>query len=264
MLLIATFGLLALDQTQRLNGQEQWGGLLVMPVVEGVSRTLDGAGEVASTMQDMGKLRSENRALKAENARLQAQNAQASQIALENEQLRSLLGFQRAHPQHQYVVGRLIGRGSNNLLPMVTIDVGETMGIKVGMTVVAQGGLVGRIVKVGARWANVLPLINPNSSVAAVVDGTSGPASGIVETEPGKGLALRYVSTSERLPLGAWVLTSGVGGGYPPNVPIGVVSSVVQNSVAMYQTAALKPGADIGSLGDVMVITDFIPIDAQG
>src|SRR5579859_1122492 len=143
-MLMAALGLLVLDATQRLQGREQAGDVLFAPAQAIVAILVDGVGGVASTVNDMGTIRQQNYQLLTENQRLQAQNLQAEQALLENAQLKALLGFKQQHADHTYQPARVIGYGSNNLLPMVTLDQGATVGIKPGMTVVASGGLLGR------------------------------------------------------------------------------------------------------------------------
>ena len=216
---------------------------------------------MASTVNEMGNIRQQNHQLVSENQRLQSQNLQAEQALLENAQLKALLGFKQQHNDHTYQPARVIGYGSNNLLPMVTLDQGATAGIKPGMTVVASGGLLGRVLRVGSHWSHVLPIGNPSSSVAVAISGTTGPATGILQMDTGHGLTLSLVPATERLQPGAWVLTSGTGGAFPPNVPVGVIASSSQQDVALFQTALVQPAVDAAHVQDALVITDFVPIN---
>lgn len=257
--LFAAFGLLAVDSTQLLLGRERAGEAMFAPMERLISHGSDVVGNFAATVQEMGQLRTENRVLRAENARLKAENIAAQQIMAENVRLRGLVGFEHARPGHRYVPARVIGHGGDNLLPMLTIDVGSTSGVRRGMAVVAPAGLVGRIVAVGSSWSQVLPMNNPSSSVAAVVSGTAGPATGMVQVEPNRGIALTLVPSSAHLRPGDWVLTSGTGGGFPPNLPIGYVVSTRQQDVALFQTAVLRLAVNIDHVQDILVVTDFVP-----
>lgn len=261
-MLMAALGLLVLDATQRLEGREQAGDALFVPAQAIVASVADGVGGVASTVNEMGQLRQQNRQLVAENQQLRAQSLEAEQALLENAQLKALLGFEQQHKDHTYQPARVIGYGSNNLLPMLTLDQGATAGIKPGMSVVASGGLLGRVIRVGSHWSHVLPINNPSSSVAVAISGTSGPATGILQMETGQGMTLSLVPAAERLQPGAWVLTSGTGGAFPPNVPVGVIVSSRQQDVALFQTALVQPAVDVDHVQDALVITDFVPINA--
>jgi cell shape-determining protein MreC len=80
--------------------------------------------------------------------------------------------------------------------------------------------------------------------------------------ETGRGLTLSLVPAAVRLQAGAWVLTSGTGGEFPPNVPVGVIISSRQQDVALFQTALVQPAVDVEHVQDALVITDFVPINA--
>lgn len=260
-LLFGALGLLVLDATQRLQGREQAGDVLFVPAQTVVALFVDGVTGVAGTVGEIGQLRQENHRLAAQNEQLQARNLQAEQALIENAQLKSLVGFREQHADHTFQAARVIGYGSNNLLPMVTLDQGGSSGIKPGMAVVASGGLLGRVLRVGAHWSHVLPIVNPSSSVAVAISGTEGPATGILQSESDQGLTLSLVPATARLQPGAWVLTSGTGGAFPPNIPVGVIISSRQQDVALFQTARVQPAVDFDRVQDVLVITDFVPIN---
>jgi len=261
LVLIASFGLLILDASQKLQRQQRSAAIVFMPLESLAAQVSDTVGNFATTLAEIGQLRAQNKALREENATLRAQNIEARQVTQENARLRSLLNFRQTHAEHQYLHAHVVGHGSSNLLPMLSIDAGVQAGVKVGMTVIAPGGLVGRVITSTARWANVLPVNNPRSAVAAVISGTAGPATGMLQAEPGKGVLLRFVASDQQLQPGEWVLTSGTGGGYPPNIPIGIIVSAQQQDVALFQTAVIRPTALLDSLQDVLVMLDFQPLD---
>jgi rod shape-determining protein MreC len=56
------------------------------------------------------------------------------------------------------------------------------------------------------------------------------------------------------------VLTSGLGGGFPADIPIGKVISVQKRDFAVFQQAVIQPSVDYANLEIVLVITNFRPI----
>jgi len=57
------------------------------------------------------------------------------------------------------------------------------------------------------------------------------------------------------------VLTSGLGGNYPPNIFIGQVLSTQQRENALFQTASIQPIVDFSSINAVLVINNFQSVD---
>jgi rod shape-determining protein MreC len=73
-------------------------------------------------------------------------------------------------------------------------------------------------------------------------------------------LLLRYLPPSERVTPGSVVVTSGLGGAFPRNLPIGRVVQVESREVDMFQQAIVEPLVDIRRLLTVLVARGFVPI----
>ena len=102
------------------------------------------------------------------------ENVRLKEVEAQNEDLRKKLNFSEIHPQYvlkaAQVRGRVIGSDPNNFMSVLIIDVGKRDGIRKGMPVVTERGLVGHIRSVGTNWSKVLLIIDPSSSVAALRD----------------------------------------------------------------------------------------------
>jgi rod shape-determining protein MreC len=57
------------------------------------------------------------------------------------------------------------------------------------------------------------------------------------------------------------VLTSGLGGSYPPDILVGQVLTPKQEENALFQSASVQPVVDFSSLRAVLIITNFKPVD---
>jgi rod shape-determining protein MreC len=57
------------------------------------------------------------------------------------------------------------------------------------------------------------------------------------------------------------VLTSGLGGNYPPNVFVGQVLTVQTRENALFQTATVQPIVDFNTLSAVLVVSNFEAVD---
>ena len=69
------------------------------------------------------------------------------------------------------------------------------------------------------------------------------------------------ISQDATVTVGDVVLTSGLGGSYPPNLLVGQVVSVRKLDYELFQQAAIQPNVDFNQLGFVLVITNFAPVD---
>jgi rod shape-determining protein MreC len=74
-------------------------------------------------------------------------------------------------------------------------------------------------------------------------------------------LSLDMIPLEEIIEPGDVVLTSGLGGNYPPNIFIGQVLSTQRRENALFQTASVQPIVDFASINAVLVVNNFESVD---
>lgn len=233
------------------------------PMQAGASSVVARFDALARTARDLRDLRQRNQELEAENARLLLENVRYRELEGEAALLRDLLGFAQAHPsfdvQGARVVGRVIGLDPSNLQRYITLDVGKEAGIAHNMPVATNRGLVGRVSTVGNGWSRVLLIIDASSSVNALTQSTR--ATGLIQGQPDGNLVMRAIPQGDVVSVGDTVFTSGLGGNFPRQIPIGQVTEVERQDYELYQTALVHPTVDFDHLEAVLVITDFKAMD---
>jgi rod shape-determining protein MreC len=197
--------------------------------------------------------------LEAESARLQSQNIELQQKNAELEVLSALLDFARAHPDPQYMSATVIGRDPNPFMRYVHINRGSDDGLRRGMPVVSQQGLVGRISEVIANAATVQLITDPGISINIRLQesGAEAMLGGSITGE----VELELIPQDATVDTGDLVLTSGLGGNYPANILIGQITGVRKRPFDLYQTASVQPIVDFSKLNIVLVVTNFRPVD---
>ncbi len=209
--------------------------------------------------RDVASLRQENARLSAQVADLQSKIVVLEQQVKQAEVLYALLDFARARPENQYVAGAVIGRDLSPFQLYVFIDHGSDDGIRHGMPVVTQNGLVGRVDAVSASAARVQLITDPGSFINVKLKNARVDAqlSGSTTGE----LILEMIPQDAKVEVGDLVLTSGLGGSYPPDILIGQVVSVRKRDTDLFQTAQVEPAVDLNNLQAILVITNFKPVD---
>jgi rod shape-determining protein MreC len=61
--------------------------------------------------------------------------------------------------------------------------------------------------------------------------------------------------------VGEVLLTSGLGGSYPPNIFVGQVLTMQSRQNTLFQTGSVQAMVDLTAVSAVLVITDFTPVD---
>lgn len=231
----------------------------VIAVQTWVSERFQAVQFYLSAPRDVAQLTRENEALNAEVAHLQTQIIELQQQLGEFRILSALLDFARAYPEYQYVGASVIGRDPSPFVKYIHINRGSDDGLRRGMPVVTQQGLVGRISQVTASAALVQLITDPSVTVNVRLEPTRAEAilSGSITGDIG----LDLIPQAASIEPGELVLTSGLGGNYPPNILIGQVTGVRSQDYDLFQSASVQPVVDFSNLEIVLVITNFQPVD---
>ena len=209
--------------------------------------------------RDMAALQQRNVELESEVAELQAQVIQLQQEVGETQILAALVDFSRANPENTYRAAAVIGRDPSPFLHYVIINRGSNDGILRGMPVVTDQGLVGRVDAVIADAARVQLITDPASTVNVRIQNAEEDATlrGSVEGN----VTLDQIPQDTALQPGDLVLTSGLGGGYPPDLIIGQVINIRARDFDLFQQATIQPVVDFNHLQIVLIIVNFKPVD---
>jgi rod shape-determining protein MreC len=211
--------------------------------------------------RDIASLRQRNAELEAEVSRLQGQVIELQQQVGETEILAALVDFSRANPESTYKGAAVIGRDPSPFLHYIIINRGSNDGVLRGMPVVTNQGLIGRVDAVIADAARVQLITDPASAINVRLQNADTDAV-LVGSVTGD-LSLDMISQEVNVDAGDVVLTSGLGGGYPPDLIVGQVLNVRKRDFELFQQATIQPVVDFARLQIVLVITNFRPVDIE-
>jgi rod shape-determining protein MreC len=194
--------------------------------------------------------------LRRENQQLKEQQIQTTAVARENEQLRTLLGWQKNSPW-KLKPANVVMRDPANWWRTVQIDLGSRDGIQTNMPVLtADGGLAGRISSVNFLNSQAVLIGDPNCRVSALVENPGHDVGVLNATDPvDRSLVqLGYLSSSANLKSGQNVFTSGLGGVFPKGIPIGKIYDARPVEYGLATEARVKLNANLGALEQVWVL----------
>ena len=149
----------------------------------------------------------------------------------------------------------------SNFQDTIEIDRGSGDGVKVGMAVVTDQGLVGRVAEVHGGRSTVQPITDPNLTFWVKVyanddktdPGSLGEAHG---TGPGRDVQIdNGILVTARVSKADPVYTSGRSTStYPPGIPIGTVRSASPTADRTQLSVRVRPYVDFGRLSIVRVV----------
>jgi len=209
--------------------------------------------------RDIATLSQQNAELQKQISQQDSQIVELQQQLSQAEVLYALLDFARARPENHYIASAVIGRDPSPFLQYIIIDHGSDDGLRHGMPVVNEQGLVGIVDAVTARAARVQLIDDPDSVVNVYLQSSKVQAqiSGSVTSE----ISLSMIPQNAIVSIGELVLTSGLGGDFPANIVIGKVTNTRKLETDLFQSAIVQPIVDLTNISAVLVITNFQPID---
>ena len=200
--------------------------------------------------KSLKSLKEENRKLKSENSILRKNDFEFQELKLQNERFRKLLNFAEEGPYNTISANVIAGSPSLLRTEFLVIDKGRNDGIREGMPVTTQDGIVGRVYIADSKSSQIMLITDPISAVDAIVQRTR--ARGIIKGNINDCI-MDYLENNFEIENGDTIISSGKDGYYPKGIKIGTVKEV-KSSGGMYK-AVVIPEVSINSLEEVVVIT---------
>lgn len=262
ILVLAVLLAVGLAVLSNLTGENLPGKLVqgaLAPIRAGAKALTNQAEQYYSYLFRYESLAAENAALKEELTQMKDDAREAASLARENDRLRALLELTSTHEDYQLVDGYIIGKSSNDWSSTFTIDRGSSSGIAEGMcAITANGEVVGLVTEAGSNYAVVKSILDSTLEVSATMSASG--YSGVVLGGYASGfeglLRMDYIPSSAVIRNNDQVVTSG-STVYPRNLILGHVVDAGFEETGVAKYAILKPAADIDSLEQVFIITEY-------
>ena len=235
-------------------------GFVTTPVQQLSNQAADAAGAVSPSGKTMEELEAENAQLREKLTEMIALTVDYYDIKRENEQNVKYLELKEQKKDYQFALASVIGRDPADLFYGFTIDQGSLSGVAVNDPVITDRGLVGWVSAVYPTYSRVTTILSPETNVSVLdqVTQDTGVVSGSMEYAENGQVEMRFLTAQNQLEEGDIIVTSGVGGIYPGELPVGEVVEKRQEENADSITAVIQPYEDIKVVTNVCVITDFL------
>ena len=224
--LVATFitlaavsiGLMVADQRyHKIDQVRELLSAAVHPVQRAVDFPFRAWNWVSGSFADRGRLQQENLEL---TARLRLANLQLQRFAAledENRRLREMRA-RTAGVAEKVLVASILNVDLDPFRHRVLLDKGAVDGVFRGQAVLDGEGIFGQVTKVNAGTAEVILISDPEHAIP-VQSNRSGVRTIAVGTGDSNKLSLPFVTVEADLQPGDLLLSTGLGGVFPPGIP---------------------------------------------
>ena len=211
-------------------------------------------GSIQNEVSNIGNyvnLLDENIALKLENTQLTYENYTLQDALLENIRLKKLLQF-KYELEAEIIPAKVIGFSPTDIVTGILLSTEDYKKISVNSAVITTDGLVGKIIKIAGQYAVCQILFDANSRVSVRIQRNR--ELGILASDGYNALFLNNISNTIKVVPGDVLYTSGFSQIFPPNIKVGVITSVEINEERLFQNISVTPSVNFNNLEEVFII----------
>jgi len=229
---------------------------IVSPITGAFTHLSDGASSITRDYFELVHVRQENAHLRDELTKVKADKARLAELEVENQHLAALVELKDALGTNA-IAANVIGSDANGISRTLVLSSGSDNGLRPGLAVLANQGVVGKIIAVSPHASRVL-LIDDHNSALDGFDQRSR-ARGIVAGMVDDGVILKYADRSQDLLTGDTIVTSGLDGIFPRGLLVGTIQSVHREGPGLFLAVRIAPAVDFRELEQVLILTQPPP-----
>jgi rod shape-determining protein MreC len=205
-----------------------------------------------NSIRDYINLREKYQELLVENSELRREYADNINLRVENDSLRKLLDV-KLRKNYEAITARVIGFYESGWQSEIILNAGSSEGVREGMCVINEDGLIGIVVQTGNNSSNVRLINAPQSAIGVRV--LSSRQTGIIKGNQDKKITLNYIPVEEPVFKGDIVVTSEYSN-LPADILIGRISRVTESTEDSYKIIEVEPFADFKKIEYVMIVKE--------
>ncbi len=251
---LASLLLMTLDQRTGLVTPIRNGLALV---VEPVQRLAALPSQIATRLHEdwaeRERLLATNRALREALRDLRLRQQKLEALEVENQRLRRLVGAAQHLAPRRVQIAELMAVDLDPYRQVVLIDRGKRHGVYEGQPVLDDTGVMGQVIEVAPSTALVILISDPSHAIPVQIlrNGLRSVAAGTGSPDR---LKLLYIPDSADVRVGDRVNTSGLGGRFPADYPVGIVTAVEHRPGEPFAEITAKPLAHLDRSREVLLL----------
>lgn len=209
------------------------------PFQRAVMMPRDALSAISNWTDAAATARTEKEAVQRQRIELAQIATHAAQLSAENQQLRRLLSVADMVVQPSVAV-EVLYEPPNVFTRHLVFDKGRNSGIRSGMPVIDEGGVVGQIVRVTPFTSEAALITDEKVSIPVQVlrNGLRLIAFG---GHPGGKVEVRYLTNDTDIKAGDVLVTSGVGGLFPAGLSVAKVDEIQRDNASGFSKAVATP-----------------------
>lgn len=221
----------------------------------------------SETLASRDRLQQENQELRKENLLLQARQQKLAALEAENMRLRNLLDSSFKIGD-RVLIAELVAVDLDPYRQQVLVNKGSSSGVYEGQPVLDADAVMGQVTHVTPFSSTVLLITDAGHALPVQVN-RNGLRTVAVGTGRINRLELPHLPNNADIRIGDLLVTSGLGGRFPPGYPVAVVTSVEREAGQPFAKVTARPSAHLERTREALLVwtldNDIPPIlEADG
>ncbi|WP_409523285.1 rod shape-determining protein MreC [Nitrincola sp. MINF-07-Sa-05] len=241
MLILALFLIVADLNWPKMREGRVYLSLLITPLQWMVDLPARAADNLSDVVVDRATLVRDNERLRTESLDLERKVQLMASLERENEQLRDLLNA-RQRIEADVTMAELIGINPDPFLHEIILSRGTEDGVFEGQPVLDAGGVMGQVLSTAHYTSRVMLITDARTAIPVEVLRNNFRTIAIGRGVPGE-LEIAHVPDTADIREGDLLLTSGLGGRFPPGYPVAVVTEVLRDPGRPFSLVKASPSA---------------------
>ncbi|MDJ0917095.1 MAG: rod shape-determining protein MreC [Woeseiaceae bacterium] len=240
------------DRNQQLDTVRRAIGAAVYPLQIVVDTPARIWGWLVDSSTSRNSLELENTRLKIQQRLTRAELQQLTALEAENARLRDLLEARDRITGDIRVAG-IMSVDTNPFRHSIVLDVGSEDRVYDGQSLIDANGVVGQVLQTGLKTSQAILISDPDHALPVEVN-RNGLRTIALGTGQFDQLDLPYLPNNADLEVGDVLVTSGLGGAFPPGYPVAVVSDIRRVPQQPFAEVKATPSAALNQVREVMLI----------
>lgn len=226
--------------------------VVVFPLQHLVNLPVSASSWIGENLSSREALLAKNTRLNMQQTLLKAQLQKFSSIQLENQRLRQLLQSSRKVSEN-VLIAELLAVDLEPFTRQIVINKGTRHKIYIGQPLVDAQGIMGQVVHAGPLSSTAMLISDANHAIPVQVNRNGLRAIALGTGAPDK-LILPYLPNSADIVQGDLLISSGLGGRFPADYPVAIVSEVRQDPSQPYAVIHASPTAQLERAREVLLV----------
>lgn len=243
-LIIISFSLISMGDVSKIGGYRTF-----------IIGSMGWMQENFSWLPNPAAIQSENKSLRMLNLQLSSEVTRMRQAVIENKRLRQQLDFIEKST-YRHISAEIAGKTSIQMRNFISLNKGLSQGIKRGMSVRTDAGLVGIVIGTTNNYSMVELITNRDMKIAGKIQRNN--IDGIVVWDGGYVFSFKNIPKSYDIQLKDTIVTSNYSNKYPPDIPIGFINKIEDDPSALFKRISITPFVNFSTLEQCFII-DYLP-----